>query len=451
MRNGVRRKATIAMCLAIALCLLAPIGVNQAFASYRQQQNQEYRDVLQSPGYLDISGNWTFYDRDDDLVPAKYFCVGLFNVTGEQLVLYYVYTDDDGHFCFYDVPNPGGEIRVKIYTYIQWECASGDYEVMVVESNGSGWGDTYVEDDYIGPFDDGSWDVGNLTVPSEVSNRDAWWIQDDMNKGFLKAPDPAGDYTAEWDPDWEQGCGYIPGGHIMISEDGAENTSDCVLHEMGHNLMWNIYGSLPPGDCGDEHWFGGATDEGCAWAEGWASYWALVVDEDGNAPNFNWPGGQFQNLETPSWDEPGWDDGDEVEGRVAGAMWDLIDSPADYWDQYECDFAHQSNRDIWDTFYAECHDTFQEFWIDWQDGASDEVFFAANGALYQSTIDYPDNRLVQGDASEDGDVDTGDVIKVKRMILGLDLPTVGADANKDREIDVGDVICIKRIILGLGC
>jgi len=54
-----------------------------------------------------------------------------------------------------------------------------------------------------------------------------------------------------------------------------------------------------------------------------------------------------------------------------------------------------------------------------------------------------------GDANEDGVVDIGDVIKVRRIILALDPPTPCADVNGDGFIDVGDVIKIKRIILGL--
>jgi len=54
-----------------------------------------------------------------------------------------------------------------------------------------------------------------------------------------------------------------------------------------------------------------------------------------------------------------------------------------------------------------------------------------------------------GDADGDGDVDVGDVIVVKRIILGLDPPTPCADVNGDGVVDMGDVIKIKRIILGL--
>ena len=49
----------------------------------------------------------------------------------------------------------------------------------------------------------------------------------------------------------------------------------------------------------------------------------------------------------------------------------------------------------------------------------------------------------------DGVVNVLDLVKVKRIILGLDPPTCGADANQDGAINVLDLVKVKRIILGL--
>ena len=61
----------------------------------------------------------------------------------------------------------------------------------------------------------------------------------------------------------------------------------------------------------------------------------------------------------------------------------------------------------------------------------------------------PVTECIPGDANEDGVVDVLDLVKVKRIILGLDPPTPGADANQDGDINVLDLVTIKRIILGL--
>lgn len=57
--------------------------------------------------------------------------------------------------------------------------------------------------------------------------------------------------------------------------------------------------------------------------------------------------------------------------------------------------------------------------------------------------------FIPGDANWDGVVDVFDLVKVKRIILGVDASTPGADANLDGEINVLDLVKIKRIILGI--
>jgi hypothetical protein len=60
MDSGFGQKLTIAICLVIALCLFAPIGVNDAFASYDPpQEDQGYRDTPQSPESSSIAGTAT--------------------------------------------------------------------------------------------------------------------------------------------------------------------------------------------------------------------------------------------------------------------------------------------------------------------------------------------------------------------------------------------------------
>lgn len=58
---------------------------------------------------------------------------------------------------------------------------------------------------------------------------------------------------------------------------------------------------------------------------------------------------------------------------------------------------------------------------------------------------------IPGDANGDGVVDTGDITKVKRIIMELDPPTPCADANQDGVIDTGDITKIKLIIMGFDC
>jgi hypothetical protein len=340
MKNGFGRKL-LAISVVIALSLFATIGVNQAFASYDLQKNQGYRAMPQSPGTLTIAGTWKYYDRDNYLVPAKKFLVELLTATDEHLA--WDYTSNTGYFCFDPVTNPGVEIRVRIYTYYYpvYNC-----EIMVVQPNGSSWDDThsYHPPEDFGPYSDGYHNVGTLAVPSWLDELDAWWIKDDLNEGYWHLPDPAGDYIADWDPDWGRDsmlcvcpvpyliCDTL--GHIQLAFDAAEDDPDTVLHEMGHAVMWNVYGGDWPISCLQyasgyciEHYLKLASGDECAWTEGWANFWAMAVKESPYLFGYN--------LETPTWDTSGWDDGDEVEGRVAGALWDIYDSHDDGYDQYD--------------------------------------------------------------------------------------------------------------------
>ena len=118
----------------------------------------------------------------------------------------------------------------------------------------------------------------------------------------------------------------------------------------------------------------------CAWMEGWATFWTLTVTDD---PVWNWPDYKELDpidLEDPTWGTEGWQDGPEVEGRVAGALWDICDNtPSEGYDTYDGVFS-----DIWAIFSRENgHDaTFLKFWQAWLDGEKNK---AAKGALWQST------------------------------------------------------------------
>ncbi|MGB6872798.1 MAG: dockerin type I repeat-containing protein [Dehalococcoidia bacterium] len=105
------------------------------------------------------------------------------------------------------------------------------------------------------------------------------------------------------------------------------------------------------------------------------------------------------------------------------------------------------------------------YWVDVPGDEADEgetVYFsvnyggnviaAASGTFEKIGTVYHPLRLpgcIPGDANGDGVVDTGDITKVKRIIMGLDPPTPCADANQDGFIDTGDITKIKRIIMGL--
>ena len=72
---------------------------------------------------------------------------------------------------------------------------------------------------------------------------------------------------------------------------------------------------------------------------------------------------------------------------------------------------------------------------------------AGDGTDYGSDRSF--ETCIPGDANMDGIIDGRDVIRAKKIILGLEDPTPGADANMDELIDGRDVIRIKKMILGI--
>jgi hypothetical protein len=167
-----------------------------------------------------------------------------------------------------------------------------------------------------------------------------------------------------------------------------DDTSHVILHEYGHNIMYNVYHEyFPYNDCGGDHYIPNLSGPRCAWFEGWATFFALAVTNDTSR---RWPGIASVNLEKPTWFYTGkdtayydvtWDDGDRVEGRVIGALLDIKDSANDGYDQYSDGF-----NNIWATVYNQTDDTFSQFWSAWQSRGYNQRTFRA--AAFQNTIDY---------------------------------------------------------------
>jgi len=111
-------------------------------------------------------------------------------------------------------------------------------------------------------------------------------------------------------------------------------SKDTVVHETGHHYMWNKTGWWLWWDigCYNHQLFSQESLE-CAWSEGWADFLPLAVNRDwcfdfGIGPCTGTPDYDYYNLEAHSRDDdqrvfPG---GDRVEGRVAGALYDLFDA-----------------------------------------------------------------------------------------------------------------------------
>jgi hypothetical protein len=183
-----------------------------------------------------------------------------------------------------------------------------------------------------------------------------------------------------WTPTSSDGT-YESGGQVHLKGDDP-NAAITVNHELGHAIMDDTYdGYYPPTNNCNPHYIQSGTDTGCAWSEGWATAWADFVYND---PSFRWPDGSYLDEEGPTWGTPGWGNGDVVEGRVTGSLWDISDSSQD--SRY--DRAAEGFGNIWYTFQHHTSANFASFWNQRAGDGFDVSNAYANASVYQNTIDY---------------------------------------------------------------
>jgi hypothetical protein len=340
-----------------------------------------------NPGSLTITGRWRFHDRDD-VKRSEQMLVEIVN--GDDFShLAWCYTDVDGYYSCGPFTNPGSDGVVSLwYSYVKF---SGNRLLTVNPDWGtdaSPYNAYYVMTHPAMTFSDGTQDIGSWYINNDNYYERAFWITDDLireykyiwfNAGKSQSPqETAGPGTVEWKIDSTDGTYYRRGENIHLEgEDPLSNT--VVGHEYGHNIMWTIYGDwMPTTHCPSPHYIQYSSHVNCAWTEGWANFITIAANND---PVYRWASGSSLNLENPTWGTPYWHEGEDVEGRVAGAMWDIIDTHDDGYDQYDGSFA-----DIWDTIYHQNDNRFSEYWAAWKSRGHNEP--DAVMSIYQNTIDY---------------------------------------------------------------
>ena len=202
------------------------------------------------------------------------------------------------------------------------------------------------------------------------------WIFQDLRRDwqyvYAATGRDAGSVTAKWQ-DGEDCCGLIcgshfwggPGGPYIFIADSNAGSGDAVVHEAGHHYMYN--------------------------ATGWW-LWYNIGCYSHNYYNLE-THGRSDNPQSFPW-------GDTVEGRVAGALYDLFDNTNEGFDSANFGF-----RPIVDLVFQEpLEQTFRLFWQNWM-GSGQNRHHAVR-AIYQNTIDYdtpprfepplPDRTVLQG-------------------------------------------------------
>ncbi|MBN1305662.1 MAG: pre-peptidase C-terminal domain-containing protein [Anaerolineales bacterium] len=343
------------------------------------------------PGALTVTGSWSYWDRDDNVVGALDMLIELVRGdNGDHLA--YCFADFEGDYTCGPVTNPGAAgVKTVMISYANYS----PYNDMLIVINPD-WGTTADLNNAYGATQpsatvlaDGTQNIGDWVYNNGAVNERAFWIERDLintwrfiwfGSGSTQNPqESSGPGTVEWKSDSTDGTYYSHGGNIHLT--GADPLSNSVVsHEYGHNIMYTIYGNwMPTTNCPDPHYVTGSSHVNCAWTEGWANFLPLAVNND---PIYRWANGASLNLETPTWGTSSWDNGADVEGRVAGALWDMYDSANDGFDLY----SEGEIVDIWDTLYHQNNNNFTEYWTAWTLRGHNQN--GVMGSIYQNTIDY---------------------------------------------------------------
>ena len=369
-------------------------GVEPPPALDPKSEEAQASPVPEAPqGSLTVTGHWHYYGRADEVISGEMTVEAIQGDDGSHLA--WCNTDMAGSYSCGPFTNPGtAGVRILWYSYVIY-APHGDLLATINPDWGSSNAikNTYSVKTDIETFADGTHDIGDWCIPNCNTYERAFWVTTDLGRawryiwfgtGINQNPqETTGSGTVQWKIDSTDGTYYSWGGNIHLTgTDPLSNTT--VDHEYGHNVMYSKYGNwLPFNDCTSPHYIQLASGPHCGWVEGWADFFPLAINND---PVYRWKDGGSLNLETPTWGTlPYWQNGDQVEGRVAGTLWDILDNVNDRDDTYS---DPNGIADIWDILYNQKDSTFSYFWASWLSRGHDNSSAGPIMDLYQNTIDY---------------------------------------------------------------
>jgi hypothetical protein len=339
-------------------------------------------------GMLTVTGRWSYHDRADAYLPVREALVEL--IRGDNSAhLAWCYTDLSGNYSCGPVNNPGSVgVRTRMHSWTRYN-PNGD-TIAVVNPD---WGttndtaNTYRVRTGAVVLSDGTRDIGSWHVNNNDPYERAFWTLDDLISvwryiRFNGGGVDAGSTTVEWKIDSTVGDHYSIDGNVHLRGTTPLAAKGTVAkHEYAHNIMWNIYQGWPSTPNCNPHIIQQTSSRGCAWTEGWAEFLPMVVNDD---PRFYWPDGSSLNLESPTWGSFGWDQGDDVEGRVAGALWDMFDNRNDGDDTY----GTRQFANFWSVLKHTNSTTFSSWFGWWILTGQSNVGWGPVMSIYQNTIEY---------------------------------------------------------------
>jgi len=339
--------------------------------------------VVQSP-FADacVLGSWNYTDRNGNGQAALAWRVEAWDsdAGGEELLATGVTGNGGGYMLCFNNGDIGGEDGQDVF--IRFVADNGNWRVQT----SGGFVYSYVTGIIADVGDDQTVDFGWLQpgVPNQMRAAAAFaagavtWFN--TPGACWDVINSCRSVVIRWEPGSTDGTYYDPNTNDVHLAAADPDSGIVVSHEMAHSIMDDVYDdNFPSAPMCAGHQINLASSAGCAWTEGFADWLPLWVYSDSN---FRWPDGTVMNLETPTMGTPNWNNGDTVEGRVAGSLLDLSDSNNEGTDRVT-----ERISDIWSTFQNHDSATFAAFWAD-RTADGFDVGNDALGSLFQNTIDY---------------------------------------------------------------
>ncbi len=354
----------------------------------------------ESVEWLYLEGQFRYYDRKGVIRPARDITVEIWDEDypgdgGADDLLATLTVDHNGYYVAPDIinwdvdgtsPDPA-ERRLDIY--VRWKSGNANFKVTRSDGSLYTWRSPMRKNISSNEVHNVN---GILGIDSNTLR--GMWIFQDMQRTrefFLTQTHPMlspGFLTAHWEKDrneeWPCDSSCFQGTHIFIAHNSALS-NDIVVHELGHHVMYNRTGQWYIDPACFVHTMFQPINAGCAWFEGWANFFALAVNGDRCYDiNQNVCGANSVDLENHTInDNPQtFPFSDTVEGRVAGALYDLMDFSNEHpwFDTAACGFHWIANNALaWvgkNNFYH------------FYQGSPLDVRHDTLRSIWQNTIDY---------------------------------------------------------------
>jgi hypothetical protein len=222
-------------------------------------------------------------------------------------------------------------------------------------------------------------------------NNEASILFQDLNQGWYFLTTAGAQDPGFVDLCWPEGASvYSRLWEEIDIEDGDEVARDIVLHEYGHATMHNAYNGYWPSNTGGQHGFDDTLHQNMAFTEGWGTFIALSINDDGVYDSNGWSRA-IEGFPHVSGHSNG--DGQVNEGHVAAGMHDVRDANADgsCAGGAQCDPSGTNSAlmsQIWrDSFWLSKSDNIGEYWKRLCSELSSAAGQAAVGALAFNEID----------------------------------------------------------------